>query len=125
MTRSRILIPVAALMAAAPGSDEPVWQDYALCAESDPDAWHPEKGGPTRLPKAICRRCPVRVPCLRFALDGPELYGIWAGFTAEERLTAAREREQGVSLEDIIDAADEALEAKRAAAIERAERRAA
>lgn len=123
--RDHILFPIAALMTAPPGSPEPRWEQHALCAQVDPAAWFPEKGGPTRKPKAICRRCEVRVPCLRQALDGPEMYGIWAGLTVEERETALLDRDRGVSLEEIIDAADEAWNARHAATAERAERRAA
>ena len=114
--RNRILIPVAALMARAPGSDEPRWEDHALCAQVDPDYWFPEKGGPTKGPKAICRRCQERVPCLAYALEASLGFGIWAGLTGEEREHAALDHARGVSLEDIIDAADEAaLEQRRAA----------
>jgi hypothetical protein len=35
--------------------------------------------------KAICEGCPDRVPCLTFALDNREPYGIWGGLTTRER----------------------------------------
>jgi WhiB family redox-sensing transcriptional regulator len=28
----------------------------------------------------VCRRCPVRLECLRVALKGDEQHGIWGGF---------------------------------------------
>jgi len=33
----------------------------------------------------ICVSCPVRGECLAFALDHPDLVGIWAATTTEER----------------------------------------
>ena len=30
------------------GDDEPEWHDKALCAQTDPEAFFPEKGGSTR-----------------------------------------------------------------------------
>ena len=36
------------------------WQERALCAQTDPEAFFPEKGGSTREAKKICQRCPVR-----------------------------------------------------------------
>jgi WhiB family redox-sensing transcriptional regulator len=61
------------------------WQDSALCAQSDPDAWYPELGGDLTAPKAICQRCPVRVACLDMALANDEQFGIWGGMAFNER----------------------------------------
>lgn len=36
------------------------WQDKALCAQTDPEAFFPEKGGSTREAKKICLGCEVR-----------------------------------------------------------------
>jgi len=74
----------------------PEWQDHALCAQSDPDAWFPEKGGSVEQPKAICRRCPVRVECLEFAIEHNERFGVWGGLSERQRrpLLAAREQER-------------------------------
>ena len=35
--------------------------------------------------KAICRVCPVQGPCLEFAVEIREPYGIWGGLTELER----------------------------------------
>ena len=40
------------------------WQDSALCAQTDPEAFFPEKGGSTREAKKVCRSCDVRTECL-------------------------------------------------------------
>ena len=39
------------------GDDEPEWHDKALCAQTDPEAFFPEKGGSTREAKRICESC--------------------------------------------------------------------
>ncbi|MHA6758045.1 WhiB family transcriptional regulator [Streptacidiphilus sp. PAMC 29251] len=36
--------------------------------------------------KQVCGHCPVREPCLQFALDAREPYGVWGGLTEEERM---------------------------------------
>ena len=36
------------------------WQERALCAQTDPEAFFPEKGGSTREAKRICLGCEVR-----------------------------------------------------------------
>ena len=48
-----------------PAADQ--WQDRALCAQTDPEAFFPEKGGSTREAKKICLGCEVRqrVPRVR------------------------------------------------------------
>lgn len=61
------------------------WQDRALCAQTDPEAFFPEKGGSTREAKKICQRCPVRAECLEYALAHDERFGIWGGLSERER----------------------------------------
>ena len=61
------------------------WQTDALCAQTDPEAFFPEKGGSTREAKAVCQRCDVRDQCLRVALANDERFGIWGGLSERER----------------------------------------
>lgn len=61
------------------------WQDQALCAQSDAEAWFPEKGGSSRDAKKICGRCPVRAPCLDYALATRQQHGVWGGMSERER----------------------------------------
>lgn len=61
------------------------WQVDALCAQTDPEAFFPEKGGSTRDAKRICDSCNVRAQCLQFALEHDERFGIWGGLSERER----------------------------------------
>ncbi len=61
------------------------WQERALCAETDPEAFFPEKGGSTREAKKICTGCEVRAECLEYALANDERFGIWGGLSERER----------------------------------------
>ena len=61
------------------------WQDRALCAQTDPEAFFPEKGGSTREAKKVCRACEVRAECLEYALEHDERFGIWGGLSERER----------------------------------------
>lgn len=61
------------------------WVEEAVCAQTDPDAFFPEKGGSTREAKRICLGCDVREQCLRYALDHDERFGIWGGLSERER----------------------------------------
>jgi WhiB family transcriptional regulator, redox-sensing transcriptional regulator len=61
------------------------WQENALCAQTDPEAFFPEKGGSTREAKRVCMSCEVRVQCLDYALEKDERFGIWGGLSERER----------------------------------------
>jgi len=64
---------------------ELAWQAEALCAQTDPEAFFPEKGGSTRDAKRVCGVCPVREECLQYAMDNDERFGIWGGLSERER----------------------------------------
>ena len=61
------------------------WQSDSLCAQTDPEAFFPEKGGSTRDAKKICASCEVRNQCLQYALANDERFGIWGGLSERER----------------------------------------
>ncbi len=66
-------------------AQEADWQERALCAQTDPEAFFPEKGGSTREAKRICSGCEVRAECLEYALAHDERFGIWGGLSERER----------------------------------------
>lgn len=83
-------------------SDAPTFLEHgdAPCAETDPDAFftdEPRDGTLSYRPvyslenqaKKVCSDCPYRLACLKYALDHPEILGIWGGTTEKER-TAIR-----------------------------------
>ena len=65
--------------------DPLAWQADALCAQTDPEAFFPEKGGSTRDAKRICSGCEVKAQCLDYALANDERFGIWGGLSERER----------------------------------------
>jgi len=69
----------------ADNSVELSWQERALCAQTDPEAFFPEKGGSTREAKRVCLSCDVRSECLEYALAHDERFGIWGGLNESER----------------------------------------
>ena len=83
LTESSAEVFTAPALGATP-SDES-WRLEALCAETDPEAFFPEKGGSTREAKRVCVGCPVRMQCLEYALDNDERFGIWGGLSERER----------------------------------------
>ena len=65
--------------------EEQSWQERSLCAQTDPEAFFPEKGGSTREAKKICTGCEVKAECLEYALGHDERFGIWGGLSERER----------------------------------------
>lgn len=61
------------------------WADRAVCAQTDPELFYPEKGGDAHTGRALCQSCPVAAECLDYALDNNEQFGIWGGLTAHDR----------------------------------------
>jgi WhiB family redox-sensing transcriptional regulator len=78
---------VASTRVAQPVDDEEqlAWQADSLCAQTDPEAFFPEKGGSTRDAKKICASCDVKAQCLEYALQNDERFGIWGGLSERER----------------------------------------
>ncbi|WP_110588509.1 WhiB family transcriptional regulator [Microbacterium suaedae] len=70
------------------------WQSEALCAQTDPEAFFPEKGGSTRDAKRICESCEVRSECLEYALQNDERFGIWGGLSERERRRLKRAQQE-------------------------------
>jgi WhiB family redox-sensing transcriptional regulator len=68
------------------------WMREAICAQTDPDAFYPEKGGSTAEAKRVCMGCPVRRECLEYALTNNERFGIFGGKSERERRKILKER---------------------------------
>ena len=79
-------------MIESPLEDEGIlgWQERALCAQTDPEAFFPEKGGSTREAKKVCLSCDVRAECLEYAL-GARRAVRHLGWAQRARATAAQE----------------------------------
>ncbi len=81
---NRVWLPVPGFPGAQ-DEGELGWQTEALCAQTDPEAFFPEKGGSTRDAKKVCASCTVRSECLEYALANDERFGIWGGLSERER----------------------------------------
>lgn len=78
----------------------PAWATEAVCAQTDPDEFFPEKGesDKTRASKKICNDCPVRALCLEEAMategnrSASGRFGVWGGYSPVERTRLAKAR---------------------------------
>ncbi|HJU57804.1 MAG TPA: WhiB family transcriptional regulator [Actinomycetota bacterium] len=76
------------------------WQFEAACRGTDTTLFfapnyferREEKAAREAKAKTICNSCPVRLPCLEYALRIREAHGIWGGLNEYERRQLLRER---------------------------------
>jgi WhiB family redox-sensing transcriptional regulator len=68
------------------------WRQYARCLGADPDLFYPVSDDAGEAAKAICAVCPVREPCLEYAVTAREKEGVWGGRTEKERRRLIRQR---------------------------------
>ena len=71
------------------------WREGAACHHADPDLFFPVGAtGPALRQideaKRVCQACPVRTPCLTWALDHGVAAGVWGGTTEDERRAIRR-----------------------------------
>ena len=60
------------------------WMSRALCAETDPELFNPDRGGSNRDALRVCNSCDVKQPCLEYALATNQ-HGIWGGTSEKQR----------------------------------------
>ena len=80
-------------------ADKLDWQESAACREFDNVLFFGEEGeselekqAREGHAKSICHHCPVAEPCLEFAMETNQKYGIWGGLTDKERASLKRRR---------------------------------
>lgn len=61
-----------------------------LCAETDPEAFFPEKGDNPLAAKMICSRCDVLDKCREWALETNQRFGVWGGMSEKDRRKARK-----------------------------------
>jgi len=65
--------------------------EEAACRGLDPELFYGESAVAIMKVKSLCATCPVREPCLEWAIKREE-FGVWGGTTARERAAIRRER---------------------------------
>lgn len=74
-----------------PSVPVPVFPD-AACADYPTAMFFPAPGTDGRDAKAVCAFCPHREPCLEWALETGEPWGVFGGMTAPERERLLRKK---------------------------------
>jgi len=79
------------MVAAVPMNvDKPGWMEDAACIDMPLDAFFPGPGrlgaADTRKAISVCRQCPVANQCLDYALQFPDMAGVWGGTSHRQRM---------------------------------------
>jgi WhiB family redox-sensing transcriptional regulator len=69
-----------------------VWMGKGKCRELPPETFFPSDGVGVELARRICADCPVKAPCLDYALYNRIEHGVWGGASERERRRIARRR---------------------------------
>ena len=84
---------------AAPACFAARWRDQAACRGADLDLFFPGRGESAEPARQVCARCPVRQPCLEYAITSQIQYGIWGGLSERERRELGASRLRSVRRE--------------------------
>lgn len=62
------------------------------CRSVDPEVFFPSDGVGVEAARRICDGCPVKEPCLEYAIVHRVEHGVWGGASERERRRIARRR---------------------------------
>ena len=98
VSSSEEYIPDYAEIAAMQSKTGNKWMDRAACKGKTNLMFPKEHKDITYIAeaRALCRECPVKTPCLAYALQYPtaDIHGVWAGLTS--RQLAAKQKKLGL-----------------------------
>lgn len=68
------------------------WMQVGLCKSVPPSTFFPSDGVGVEQARKICAECPVKAPCLEYALFNRIDHGVWGGTSERERRRILRQR---------------------------------
>ena len=68
------------------------WMADGNCRAQPPSLFFPSDGVGVEVARKICQDCPVKEPCLEYALANGIDHGVWGGASERERRRIARRR---------------------------------
>lgn len=68
------------------------WMRRGNCREEPPSVFFPSDGTGVDAARLLCAACPVKEPCLEYALRNRIDHGVWGGASERERRRILRQR---------------------------------
>ena len=70
------------------------WMSIGNCADKPPSLFFPSDGVGVEAARRICADCPVKAPCLEYALEQRIDHGVWGGTSERERRRILKRRRE-------------------------------
>lgn len=68
------------------------WMVKGNCRDEPPSRFFPSDGVGVEVARRICAGCPVKSPCLEYALEQRVDHGVWGGASERERRRILKRR---------------------------------
>ncbi len=73
------------------------WMQDGNCRNYPPATFFPSDGVGVDIARKLCQSCPVKQPCLEYALTERVDHGVWGGCSERERRRILKRRRQAVA----------------------------
>lgn len=83
--KSRPYVPTDNAGAFSGVADPLWWHKFGLCAQVDPELFHPAPTESSAAAEAVCARCPVQKTCLVAGVETREPHAVYGGLTPKAR----------------------------------------
>ena len=75
------------------------WMALGYCNDKPPSLFFPSDGVGVDAARKICADCPVKAPCLEYALEHRIDHGVWGGTSERQRRRILKRRRMPLALE--------------------------
>ena len=76
---------------------ETEWMGLGNCRTEPPSTFFPSDGVGVEVARRLCAGCPVKEPCLEYALVNRIDHGVWGGCSERERRRILKRRRQAAA----------------------------
>jgi WhiB family redox-sensing transcriptional regulator len=73
------------------------WMAAGNCRVEPPATFFPSDGVGVEIAKRICVDCPVKAPCLEYALENRIDHGVWGGTSERQRRRILKKRKSSAA----------------------------
>jgi WhiB family redox-sensing transcriptional regulator len=77
------------------------WMQRGHCRFEPPGVFFPSDGVGVEIAKQICADCPVKGPCLEYALEQRIDHGVWGGTSERQRRRLLKQR-RGAGVRSLV-----------------------
>jgi WhiB family redox-sensing transcriptional regulator len=68
------------------------FMEFAKCKKNKEIDFFPTTTSGSKIAQSFCQDCPVKMPCLEYALRENILHGVWGGLATNARIAIRRKK---------------------------------